>query len=290
MAKEIDIAIIGGTGLYDIEGFKVIKQVKPETAWGKPSDEITIAEYGEDRKLRVGFLPRHGRGHFIMPTEIPQRANMAALKMLGASHVIAFSAVGSLKEEIAPTHFIIPDQIIDRTRHRHETFYGEGVVVHATFGDPFCSDLAKLCEAAVKRAGVTCHTDETLICMEGPLFSTRAESKLYKSWGAGIINMSVLPEAKLARELELCYQMICMSTDYDSWREEEGAVNAEEIMKVVKANSSAAGAVALELVKDISADMPCQYEGSLKYAIITAPDKRPTETKERLNTVLPGYF
>jgi len=291
MTDEVKLAIIGGTGLYDVPGMNVLKKVQPVTPWGKPSDEIVISEYDENgNNLRVAFLPRHGQGHFIVPGEIPQKANMAALKMLGVDHIIAFSAVGSLKEEIAPTDFIIPDQIIDRTRHRSDTFYGDGIVVHVSFGDPFSADLAQVCGEALEKVGVNYHKNETLICMEGPAFSTRAESKLYKSWGAGIINMSVLPEAKLARELEICYQMICMSTDYDSWREESAAVDAEEIMQVVKTNSEVANKVVAELIPAFAQPRKNDLLGTVKFSTMTAPDKRPAVTREKLNQVLPGYF
>jgi len=290
MAENIRTGIIGGTGLYQIDNIKVLKKVQPETPWGKPSDEITIAEF-KGSKEKVAFLPRHGEGHRILPSEIPQLANLAALKMLGVEKIIAFSAVGSLKEEINPAHFILPSQIIDRTRHRPDTFYGDGIVVHVTFGDPFCSELAQISEAALKKSQIDYHTGETLICMEGPQFSTRAESKLYKTWGAGIINMSVLPEAKLARELEICYQMICMSTDYDSWRESDEAVTAAEILKVLGENSQNANKLLQVLLPDlIESHTECNLKGSVKNAILTAAEKRPPAAKKKLNKVLPGYF
>ena len=285
-----NIGIIGGTGLYDIDNIKVISKIDIKTAWGKPSAKITIAEYG-DTKTKIAFLPRHGDGHHIIPSQIPQKANMAALKMLGVKNIIAFSAVGSLKEEIAPTHFIIPDQIIDRTRHRPDTFYGDGIVVHVTFGDPFCNNLAEISKQAFSETSIKYHTNETLVCMEGPQFSTRAESKLYKSWGAGLINMSAIPEAKLARELEICYQMICMSTDYDSWRDSDEAVTTEEILSTIKENSANANVVLQALLpKLIREQENCDLVGSIKNSIITAPDKRPNHMRKKLNSVLPGYF
>ena len=293
MSSKADVAIIGGTGLYSVEGLQTVDTILPETPWGLPSDEIHIAEYEESgKKLRIAFLPRHGKGHFISPTMIPQKANMAALKMLGVSEIIAFSAVGSLKEEIAPTHFIVPDQVIDRTRHRDDTYYNEGVVVHVMFGDPFCHELKKICVEGIKRAQIDLHTDETLICMEGPAFSTRAESKLYKSWGAGIINMSVLPEAKLARELEMAYQMICMSTDYDSWREDSEAVNAVDIMAVVKKNSEQAAKTVKEILPLWLARHPVESsaKSAVKFGIITAKEKRPESALKKLHKVLPEYF
>ena len=287
------IGIIGGTGLYAVEGIRLLRQVLPQTAWGSPSDHITIAEVDtKNGPVEAAFLPRHGKGHRILPSQIPVKANMAALKMLGVNQIIAFSAVGSLKEEIEPTHFVIPDQIIDRTRHREDTFYGDGIVAHVSFGDPFCTHLAKISASVLERLDITYHENETLICMEGPAFSTRAESRLYKSWQAGIINMSVLPEAKLARELEMCYQMICMSTDYDSWRTSDEAITTEEIMKVVHHNSEMAAKSIAKMISAIheNPESSCGCQSAMKNAIITAPEVRPDEIRKKLNTVLPGYF
>ena len=288
------VGIIGGTGLYELEGVLATKTVYSETPWGKPSDEIHIGSYTspEGDELSLAFLPRHGKGHFILPGKIPQKANIAALKMLGIEYILAFSAVGSLKEEIKPTHFVLPDQIIDRTKHRDDTYYGNGVVVHVSFGEPFSKEIASLVEDSIFELDITLHKNETLICMEGPAFSTRAESKLYKAWGAGIINMSVLPEAKLARELEISYQMICMSTDYDSWREEASAVTTEEIMKVVRQNSESANKILSASLNRLArlAQTDSPLKGMVKNSIITAPDKRPASTQEKLSQVLPGYF
>ncbi len=288
------VGIIGGTGLYELEGVNIKKSVFPDTPWGKPSDKITLGEYKNLRNesLSLAFLPRHGKGHFILPSDIPQKANMAALKMLGVEYIVAFSAVGSLKEEIKPTHFILPNQIIDRTKHRKDTFYGEGIVAHLSFGEPFSQDLMSLLERTIKKLNVVLHKNETLVCMEGPTFSTRAESTLYKSWGAGIINMSVIPEAKLARELEISYQMVCMATDYDSWQESSEPVSTQEIMKVIDINSTTANNVlnaSLEELASLS-QKNSDFKGMVKQSIITAPDKRPRKTVERLNQVLPSYF
>lgn len=288
-----DIAIIGGTGVYGIEGMRIIDKVRVKTPWGLPSDDITIASYEENGKsLTLAFLPRHGKGHFIPPTKIPAHANLAALKMLGAEAVLAFSAVGSLKEEIAPGNFVLPSQIIDRTRHRRDTYYDEGIVVHVSFGDPMDAKLAGILKGAIQRLSLPLHENETLICMEGPQFSTRAESKLYKSWGAGIINMSVLPEAKLARELELPYQMICMATDYDSWREHDHAVTADEIMAVVRKNSDNAQRLLKAAMPELAAQKGKLNSllGSVKFGIITAPEKRPAALRKKYNQLLPGYF
>jgi 5'-methylthioadenosine phosphorylase len=293
MKHRADIGIIGGTGVYGVEGMKVIDTIKVKTPWGRPSDSITLARYEENGlSLTLAFIPRHGKGHFIPPTAIPAHANIAALKMLGCEAVIAFSAVGSLKEEIAPGHFVLPDQIIDRTRHRRDTYYDEGIVVHVSFGDPMDANLANILKAAIQKVNLPLHEKETIICMEGMQFSTRAESRLYKSWGAGIINMSVLPEAKLARELELPYQMVCMATDYDSWREHDHAVTADEIMAVVRKNSDNAQRVLKAALPLLAAKKGTlnTLKGTVKLGIITAPEKRPARLRKKYNSVLPGTF
>lgn len=290
MEKKANIGIIGGTGIYEIEGIKLIDKVSFETPWGYPSDEIVLAQFG---KLSLAFLPRHGRGHFIPPTRIPAKANIAALKKLGVEEIIAFSAVGSLKEEIRPGDFVLPEQIIDRTKLRNDTFYDEDIVVHVSFGDPFSPALANvIVEAAKRLPNLVLHQKEVLVCIEGPLFSTRAESRLYRAWGAGIINMSVLPEAKLAREAEIAYQMICMSTDYDSWRQEHAAVEAQEILEVMKRNSTMAQALLKETLTVLQEKhpLPCFSKSAVKPGIITHPEKRSQKTREKLNWLLPGYF
>ena len=212
--------------------------------------------------------------------------------MLGVEYIIAFSAVGSLRAEIKPTHFILPDQIIDRTRHREDTFYGEGIVVHISFGQPFSQELSSLLEESIKEARITLHKKKTLVAIEGPSFSTRAESKLYRSWGGDIINMSVLPEAKLARELEISYQMVCLATDHDSWREKTAAVNAEEIMQIVRENSGAGKQVLRASLERLSqlAQKDSPLKGSIKNSIITLSEERPARSKKRLNLLMPGYF
>ena len=287
--EKTTLAIIGGTGLYNVDGIEIIETVYPDTPWGKPSDEIAIGQYDG---VRVAFLPRHAKGHRISPTEIPQRANMAALKSLGVEEIIAFSSVGSLQEEIEPRHFVLPSQIIDRTRHREDTFYDEGIVVHVSFGDPFDADLASILKETIKELSIPLHTDVTLVCMEGPAFSTRAESNLYRSWGAGIINMTVIPEAKLARELEMSYQMVCMSTDYDSWRESEEAVTVDEILQTVSGNTDNAKKIIQALMPKFAARGPIEspLKGTVKFGVITAPEARPESVKNKLNSLLPGYF
>ena len=287
------IGVIGGTGVYTVDNKEPIAVVNPETDWGFPSDEIKIFEFERHGKsINVAFLPRHGMGHFHAPSKVPQKANLAALKMLGVEEIIAFSAVGSLKEEIEPRHFVLPSQIIDRTRHREDTFFNEGIVMHASFGDPFSAELSNVCSRALKKLGVPFHEEQTLIVMEGPLFSTRAESKLYRSWGAGIINMTTIPEAKLARELEISYQVICMSTDYDSWRESEESVTAEQIMAVIKDNSQNAQKVLNAVLEELIEVHPveCPAKTAVRYSVITAPDKRPAAVSEKMKRLLPDIF
>jgi 5'-methylthioadenosine phosphorylase len=281
------VGFIGGSGFYEIEGANVIEEVKISTPWGEPSDSIVIAEI-EDR--RAAFLPRHGRGHLLLPAEVNSRANIAAMKMIGVEEIFAFSAVGSLKENIRPREFVLPNQVIDRTRQRQSTFFGNGVVAHVGFADPFCPRLHDIIIPAANETGIAIHKGETVICMEGPAFSTRAESRLYRSWGAGIINMSSLPEAKLAREAEICYAIICMSTDYDCWREEEEAVTVEMIIGNLTANSSNAKKLMRSIIARTGGKRDCGCHGCVKNAIITAPASRGREQCERLKTILPEYF
>lgn len=285
MSEKVKLAVIGGSGLYEMDGMQVIREENPDTPYGRPSDSIII---GELDGIQVAFLARHGRGHFLNPSEIPVRANMAALKSLGVEHILSFSAVGSLREEIAPEHFVLPSQIIDRTKGiRPSTFFEEGVVAHAMFGDPFSHSIAAIIEKhAPKALDVPLHTGKTLICMEGPAFSTRAESMMYRSWGADIINMSVLPEAKLAREAEINYQMVCMSTDYDSWREEEESVTVEQILGYLKSNAERARKLARACIPDL-AKLENPLKGTMQYGIITAPEKRGSEAMKRLRYLFP---
>ena len=234
MKKKASIGIIGGSGLYEIDGALTIEELDIETPWGKTSDSIVIADI---EGHRAAFLPRHGRGHVHLPHELNYRANIAAMKMIGVEEIIAFSAVGSLKEKIRPLDFVLPDQVIDRTKARESSFFGNGVAAHISFGHPFCGRLHSFIKPAADEIGLVMHTGETLICMEGPAFSTKAESNLYRSWGAGVINMSTLPEAKLAREAEICYAVICMSTDYDCWHETEEHVTIDMVINNLTTNA-----------------------------------------------------
>lgn len=285
--KKARIAFIGGSGLYEIEGAKLIEQVDIDTPWGKPSDRIDIVDI---EGTVTAFLPRHGRGHKYPPHQLNYRANIAALKMIGVEEIVAFSAVGSLKEEIAPLDFVLPSQIIDRTKARPSTFFEDGIAAHVGFADPFCHRLQDVILPIAKNLGLKMHTGETLICMEGPAFSTRAESNLYRSWGAGVINMSTIPEAKLAREAEMCYAVICMSTDYDCWHESEEDVTVEMVVQNMNTNSANAKKLVKALARELGKERGCQCKEAAKYAVITAPEVRNSETTRKLRAILPVYF
>lgn len=280
------IGVIGGSGLYAMSELTEVEEVRVETPFGDPSDAITI---GTLQGERVAFLPRHARGHRILPSDIPVRANIYALKSLGVHWVIAASAVGSLREEIAPSHMVIPDQIIDRTKGRQSTFFTTGLVGHVGFADPFCPVLARLLGDAATTAGATVHRGGTYICMEGPAFSTRAESHLYRSWGASIIGMTALPEAKLAREAELHYAMIAQSTDYDCWRESGEAVSAAMVMATVARNVETVRRTLLALIATIPQQGDCGCADALGPAIQTAPDAISPDAAKQLGLIYQRY-
>lgn len=282
------IGVIGGTGLYQVEGVRVLTELRPETPWGPPSDAIAICDVGG---IPVAFLPRHGRRHRILPTEVNSHANIAALKAIGVRQIVAFSAVGSLREEIAPLDFVVPDQLIDRTRARRNTYFGDGVVAHVGFADPFCPRLRRILLGEIEALGIRAHAEATLVCMEGPAFSTKAESHLYRAWGGACINMSALPEAKLAREAELCYAMVCMSTDYDCWREETEHVSAEMIFQNLAKNAANAGRAIRSIPRAVAAGTrSCGCSQAARKGIVTAPEIRPAETVRRLKYILPDLF
>lgn len=285
--NDVTVGIIGGSGLYEIDGLDVEEEYFPETPWGRPSDGIVVGRY---QGQPVAFLARHGRGHFLNPTEVPARANIAALKSLGVKHIVAFSAVGSLREEIAPRHFVLPSQIIDRTRGvRPATFFEQGLVAHVMFAEPFSAALGDLVWQHRSTLDVPMHRDRTLVCMEGPAFSSRAESLMYRQFGADVINMSVLPEAKLAREAEISYQMICMSTDYDCWKIEEEPVTVEMVIGNLHANAENARRLVKELIGP-AARLANPFEGSVQHAVITAPEKRSAAAIEKMQFLFPGAF
>jgi 5'-methylthioadenosine phosphorylase len=280
------IGVIGGSGLYAMDELTEVEEVRVTTPFGDPSDSITI---GTLQGERVAFLPRHARGHRILPSDIPVRANIYALKSLGVEWVIAASAVGSLREEIAPTHMVIPDQIIDRTKARQSTFFTTGLVGHISFADPFCPVLSAALGDAATAAGATVHRGGTYICMEGPAFSTRAESHMYRSWGASIIGMTALPEAKLAREAELHYAMIAQSTDYDCWRESEEVVTAQMVMGTVARNINTVRRSLLALIANIPQKGDCGCADALGSAIQTAPDAISPEAAKQLGLIYQRY-
>jgi len=284
---EATVAVIGGTGLEQIEGMTGIQTVDIDTPFGKPSDSITI---GKLEGVSVAFLPRHGRGHRISPTELPTRANIYALKSLGVQHIIAVCSAGSFQQEIAPGHLLIPDQVIDRTRNRISTFFTDGIVAHISFAHPFCQDLSKILYQSAKEAGATVHPKGTYVTMEGPAFSTRAESRLYKSWGADIIGMTALPEAKLAREAEICYAVIGCVTDYDSWWEPVEPVKVETILKIMRENIDTARRIIKLAVKKVSKKRDCECAHALAGAIVTDPAKIPATQKKKLELLIGKYL
>ncbi len=281
------IAVIGGTGLYDIEGLTDIKEVDVDTPFGKPSDSIGVGRLGG---VGIAFLPRHGRGHRISPTEVPSRANIYALKSLGVEHIIAINSCGSFKEEIRPGHLLVPDQIIDRTRSRVSTFFGDGIVAHIQFADPFCPVLSQIIYQSALEIGATVHKGGTFVAMEGPAFSTRAESRLYRSWGADIIGMTVLPEARLAREAEICYASIACVTDYDSWHETNEPVSVGAILATQRQNIEAARKTIMLAVSRIPDKRDCDCASALGPALVTAPEVIPAEQKKRLGLLISKYI
>ena len=286
--SEPRLGFIGGSGLYEIESLSDRREIEISTPFGYPSDAIVQGSLGG---VQVAFLPRHGRGHRITPTEIPARANIYALKSLGVRMVVSVSAVGSLKEEIAPLDLVIPDQIIDRTRQRQSTFFGDGLVAHVGFADPFCPDLREVALEAVPE-GLNVHNGGTYVVMEGPQFSTRAESALYRSWGASVIGMTALPEAKLAREAEMCYLTLAFATDYDVWHETEEEVSVELVVQNLMRNVESAREMITTLtgLVDGSRSRSCGCGRALEAAIITGRRLIPAETRRRLGLLVDKYL
>ncbi|KAJ1885265.1 S-methyl-5-thioadenosine phosphorylase [Kickxella alabastrina] len=297
--RDVRIGVIGGTGLYSLDGLKVVEEVTVETPWGLPSDPITIAE--TERGNKIAFLARHGRSHSVLPSEVNYRANIAALKALGVQVILAFSAVGSLREEIQPGDFVMLDQIIDRTKGvRADSFFtGTGVTAHASFGEPVSGLLRALVQNhSTAVPSITVHPSGTGVCMEGPAFSTRAESNLYRSWGASVINMTCIPESKLAREAEITYAIVCMATDYDAWRESEESVTVAEVMKTMKVNAANAKTLLLAALPDIEQAAYNDPEqaltkpetGSMQYAFQQTPDKQASGDQSKLAFIFRNYF
>ncbi|MFC1530394.1 S-methyl-5'-thioadenosine phosphorylase [Gemmatimonadota bacterium] len=281
------LGIIGGSGLYDMEGLTGIEEVKPETPFGEPSDSIILGDLGG---VPLAFLPRHGRGHRHTPSDIPVRANIFALKSLGVEQIISVSAVGSLKENIHPIEMVIPDQIIDRTKSRVNTFFGDGLVSHLSFAEPYCSVLSGIMHQAAVESGATVHRGGTYICMEGPFFSTKAESNLYRSWGADIIGMTALPEAKLAREAEICYATLACVTDYDTWHDTEETVSIDVAIANLLKNVARAKEIVATAASRIPESRECECATALERGIITAPELIPEQMKRDLDLLIGKYM
>jgi 5'-methylthioadenosine phosphorylase len=284
---EARVGVIGGSGFYQMEGLSDISRLELETPFGEPSDALTL---GVLEGVPIAFLPRHGAGHHITPSEIPARANIWALKSLGVEFIISISACGSLQEEIAPLDLVIPDQIIDRTHGRRSSFFGDGLVAHIGFADPFCPSLSHVLAACAEEAGPRVHRGGTLVVMEGPAFSTRAESRLYRSWGASLIGMTALPEAKLAREAEICYAAVACATDYDCWHEVEEDVSADMILANLFKNVEVSKRIVRLAVARLPGRDTCPCPTTLRSAIVTAPDAVPDRLKRDLAPIIGAYL
>lgn len=285
--QEAEIGIIGGSGLYAMPGLTDVREVRVETPFGDPSGAFVL---GDLEGRRVAFLARHGRGHRILPSELNFRANIYGMKKLGVERILSMSAVGSLKEEHKPTDFVITDQFIDRTSRRISTFFGEGIVAHVAFGDPVCAEVGKAIADGCAREGVVGKRGGTYVCMEGPQFSTRAESNLYRSWGADVIGMTNLQEAKLAREAEICYATVAMVTDYDCWREGHDDVTVDQIVAVIHQNAANACKVVKAAVAAMPRERKCACGSALKFAMLTDPKAIPAEARHKLDLLIGKYL
>jgi len=284
---QAEIGIIGGSGLYSIPGLSDMRELKQDTPFGDPSDAYVL---GTLAGHKVAFLARHGRGHRILPTELNFRANVYGFKQLGVERIVSISAVGSLKEEHKPLEFVIPDQFFDRTRHRVDTFFGNGIVAHIAFADPVCPQLSQVVETACKKAGVTGKRGGTYLNMEGPQFSTKAESNIYRSWGMDVIGMTNLQEAKLAREAEICYVTVAMVTDYDCWHPHHDSVTVDQIVAVLVKNAENAAKVVRETIAAMPTGRSCKCGSALAHAILTDRDKIPATTRQKLGLILDKYL
>ena len=285
--QQAEIGIIGGSGLYNMPGLTEIQEVTLQTSFGEPSDAYVLGTL-EGRK--VAFLARHARGHRLLPSEINFRANILGMKQLGVERILSVSAVGSLKEEHKPTDFVIPDQFIDRTFHRISTFFGHGIAVHVAFSDPICSEVATAIGESCRQSNVTGKMGGTYVCMEGPQFSTRAESNLYRSWGADVIGMTNLQEAKLAREAEICYATMAMVTDYDCWHPDHDAVTVDQVVQVLNTNAGNAVTVLKQAIALMPKERTCKCGSALQHAIMTDPAKIPAATRQKLSLLLDKYL
>jgi len=286
MAKDINIGIIGGSGIYELDNMKVVEEISIDTPFGAPSSKYIICDI---QGIKIAFLSRHSKGHRIMPSELNSRANIYGFKKLGIKHLIGVSAVGSLREEIKPSHLVFPDQIIDSTKGRISTFFGNGIVSHVGFAEPFCHNLIKILSEGAEKLKINYHKNKTYVCMEGPQFSTKAESNFHRMIGGDIIGMTAIPEAKLAREAEICYGMIALSTDYDCWREGEESVTLEMILDTISKNISNAKKLLQEVLPKISYEN-CSCHNSLNNTFMTAKDCWPKETKSKLDIIINKYL
>jgi 5'-methylthioadenosine phosphorylase len=284
--EQVTLAVIGGSGLYNMDALTGVKEYQLKTPFGDPSDALVV---GSLAGQRVGFLPRHGRGHRILPTEVNHRANIYALKMMGVERILSVSACGSLREEYAPRHIVIPDQLFDRTRGRALTFFGNGLVAHIGLADPFCPHFSRLVYDAVKQTGATVHKGATLVTIEGPRFSTKAESSLFRQWGFGIIGMTAIPEANLAREAEMCYCCMAHVTDYDVWRVEEEPVTVAMVVERLLANVDVSKQAILNLIPTLPAERHCDCEHALRDALITDRAVIPDRVKRDLAPIIGKY-
>jgi 5'-methylthioadenosine phosphorylase len=283
----IRIGVIGGSGLYGMTGLEVKEERRLETPFGEPSDPYVI---GEIDGTEVAFLARHGQGHRLLPSELNYQANIYGFKLLGVEWLISVSAVGSMKLEYRPTDIVVPEQFFDRTRHRPDTFFGNGLVAHVSLARPICPSLQRLFFDCAQQAGASAHDGGTYLCMEGPQFSTRAESEIYRQWGVDVIGMTNLQEAKLAREAEICYATIAMITDYDCWHEEEEAVSGEAVMEVVRQNASTAQDVVRRIIRRLPVERDCGCGEALGMSLITEPDRVPAQTLRDLEPLIGRYL
>ena len=281
--ERVTVGVIGGSGLYDIEGLTSTRSIRVRTPFGAPSDAITVGSF---EGIRVAFLSRHGRGHVLNPSGINYRANIFALKSLGVSQVISVSAVGSMKESIHPGDVVIPDQFIDLTKRRVSTFFDQGLVAHVAFGEPMCAELGRALYAAGEKVGATMHRNGTYLCMEGPQFSTKAESRLYRQWGVDVIGMTNMPEAKLAREAELCYATMALATDYDCWHETEEAVTVEAVLNTLQRNVVLAKQILRAVMPVFTDPVECPCHRALDHAILTAPNRIPPAVRKKLSVLI----
>lgn len=286
MGKQV-IGVIGGSGLYQMAGFEGVRRVEVKTPFGKPSDHFVKGKIGA---VEMVFLPRHGIGHRWLPTEVNFRANIFAMKKLGVERIISVSAVGSLSAEIAPGHLVVPDQFIDRTSQRPSTFFGKGLVAHVSFADPFCPELSRTLAKAAAAEGAQVHSGRTYLCMEGPQFSTRAESHLYRSWGAHVIGMTNLQEAKLAREAEICFVTLALATDYDCWNDQAGAVEIDQVLAVLKQNIELAQKTIRRAALSLGELRSCRCGSALKDAIITEKSRIPRKLRADLRPIIGKYL